>query len=79
MQNKSHLYLAAVDARDEKLYATGSRTAAYVGVGETLNDAELCAELEISRVKGTLFHRKDIGTTALIKQRTDAMLKLRSK
>lgn len=75
--NKNHLYLAAVNANQGILYATGSRTAAYVGVAESISDAEYIAEQEISRIKGPLFHRNDIGTADLINKRIDAMRKLR--
>ena len=55
------------------LYATGSRTAAYVGVADTISEAEQIAEQEISCIKGPLFHREDIGTSALINKRIEAM------
>lgn len=78
VQNKEQLFLGAVNAVDEALYATGSRTAAYVGVADTLVQAEQIAEQEINTVKGELFHRADIGTAALINQRIEFMRKLRS-
>ncbi|VEG90830.1 phosphoribosylamine--glycine ligase [Legionella spiritensis] len=74
----SHLYLAAVDQRDGQLMATGSRTMAYVGIADSLNEAEQQAEQEISRVKGALYHRDDIGTEPLIRQRLDHMARIRS-
>jgi len=77
VNNKEHLYLAAVNAEAGILYATGSRAAAYVGVADTLSEAELIAETEIVNIKGELFHRKDIGTAALIDQRIQAMHRLR--
>lgn len=78
VENKTYLYLAAVNAVEGKLYATGSRTAAYVGVADTISRAEQIAEQEISCVEGPLFHRKDIGTSALINKRIEAMQRLRS-
>ena len=78
IKNKSCLYLAAVNAVEGKLYATGSRTAAYVGVADTISSAEEIAEREIAHIEGPLFHRKDIGTTALINKRIEAMQRLRS-
>ncbi len=77
VKNKAHLYLGAVNSVDGALYATGSRTAAYVGVADSLAEAECIAEKEISTIKGPLFHRKDIGTTDLINKRIEAMRKLR--
>ncbi|KGP63595.1 phosphoribosylamine--glycine ligase [Legionella norrlandica] len=78
VEHKGSLYLAAVHQEDGKLYATGSRTAAYVGIANTLSEAEEIAEQEISHIKGPLFHRKDIGTLPLINARIEAMRKLRA-
>jgi phosphoribosylamine--glycine ligase len=75
--DKELLYLAAVNQKDDKLYATGSRTAAYVGIADTSTEAELLAEIGIAQISGPLFHRKDIGTDALINQRIASMLRLR--
>lgn len=77
VEHKDNLYLAAVNLEDGKLYATGSRTAAYVGVANTTKEAEEIAEQQINRIKGPLFHRKDIGTLPLINARIEAMRKLR--
>ena len=76
--DKSYLYLASVNAVDGSLYATGSRTAAYVGVADSISAAEHIAEHAISCIKGPLFHRKDIGTSALINKRIEDMKRLRS-
>lgn len=78
VKNKTYLYLSAVDAKDGTLYALGSRTAAYVGVADTITNAEQIAETEVSAIGGQLYHREDIGTERLIQQRVDAMRKLRS-
>ena len=56
--------LASVNAVDGKIYATGSRTAAYVGVADSISAAEEIAEKEICGISGPLFHREDIGTDA---------------
>jgi phosphoribosylamine--glycine ligase len=77
IQQPEHLYLAAVDARNGKLFATGSRTAAVVGIGATLAAAEQQAENEVCRIKGQLFHREDIGTAKLIEKRIRHMQQLR--
>ncbi len=79
VQNKSYLYLAAVDNREGKLYATGSRTAAYVGVADTISSAEEMAECEMNHIKGPLFHREDIGTAELINKRIEFMKRLRTR
>jgi phosphoribosylamine--glycine ligase len=70
-------YLSAVDMVQGKLVATGSRTVAFVGVGETLAEAEsLCADAA-RQVQGPFFYRKDIGTEALLASRVEHMRKLR--
>ena len=76
VHNKNNLYLGAVDAREDGIYETGSRTIAVVGIGKTIAEAEAIAEKEISRVKGPLYHRKDIGTHALIEKRVEMMNKI---
>ena len=79
VKNKSRLYLAAVDGSDGKIYATGSRTAAYVGVAESISAAEEIAEKEVRGIDGPLYHRADIGTDRLIQIRIDAMRRLRTE
>src|SRR5204862_3503679 len=71
------LYFAGVDLRAGKFYGTGARTAAAVGIAETLDEAEKIAETEISLLQGPLFHRQDIGTAALIQKRILMMNTLR--
>jgi len=71
-ENKN-LYLAAVQEKGKKIIATGSRTAAFVGVGKNIVVAEGLAEAGVSEVRGNLFHRKDIGTTDLINSRVAHM------
>ena len=77
VQNKDQLYFSGVDERAGKLYATGSRTVAVVGVAETISAAEKIAEAEINRITGKIYHRSDIGTAELIQQRIDHMKALR--
>jgi phosphoribosylamine--glycine ligase len=77
VKNKASLYMASVNAMDGKIYVTGLRTAAYVGVAESISAAEEIAEKEIRAIMGPLFHREDIGTEHLIQQRIDEMRKLR--
>lgn len=79
VKNKKQLYFSAVNASNGEIYATGSRTAAYVGVANTISAAEEIAEKEISAMRGPLFHRCDIGTDQLIQKRVDAMRHLRAK
>jgi phosphoribosylamine--glycine ligase len=79
VKDKQQLYLAAINHQDGKLYATGSRTAAVVGIAESVMTAEALAEAEISRIKGKLFHRPDIGTRELINRRIHQMQELRQR
>jgi phosphoribosylamine--glycine ligase len=79
VSNQELLYLGAVNQEGEKLYATGSRTVAAVGIADTLEEAEEKAEQMIQCVKGKLFHREDIGTRELIQQRIAQMKELRQK
>ena len=62
----------------QKIFAEGSRTAAYVGIADSIFTAEKKAEDEISSIEGPLFHRKDIGTKQLIQQRIDHMQRIRA-
>lgn len=77
VRDKTRLYLAAVDSVDGKIYATGSRTAAYVGVADNISSAEEIAEKEIRAIGGPLYHREDIGTDRLLRERIDHMMRLR--
>lgn len=79
IRNPEQLYLAAVDLQNDKLIATGSRTAAVVGIAKTISEAESIAEAEIQCIKGRLFHREDIGTQQLLKRRVEHMQLLREK
>ena len=72
------LYLGSVDLRDGKLVGTGSRTVAVVALGDTIEAAEAKAEAQITRIEGPLFHRKDIGTAALLAKRSEMMARIRS-
>jgi phosphoribosylamine--glycine ligase len=71
------LFHASVELKDKSLIQIGSRTVAFVGTGETIWEAEKIAEQEISKVKGPLFHRKDIGTTDLIQKKINHMVSLK--
>jgi len=71
--NLGGLYLAAVQEKNGLITATGSRTAAFIGIDRDIVVAERVAEKGASSVGGDLFHRKDIGTSALIAQRVKHM------
>ncbi|KTC81043.1 phosphoribosylamine--glycine ligase [Legionella cherrii] len=75
---QDHLYLSSVNQVDQHIIAEGSRTAAYVGIADSIVAAEIKAEREISLIEGPLFHREDIGTQQLIQQRIDHMQRIRA-
>ena len=66
---KAKVYYASVEEKEDGLYMTGSRAIAFLGIGNSLEDAEKIAEESICSAKGKIFHRKDIGTKALIEKR----------
>ncbi|MBL7056029.1 phosphoribosylamine--glycine ligase [Candidatus Woesearchaeota archaeon] len=67
----ANVYYASVDKKEDGLYMSGSRAIAFVGIADTLEEAEQIAEEAVSSVKGKVFHRKDIGTKELIQKRMD--------
>lgn len=75
---QNYLYLASVNQVNRQIIAEGSRTAAYVGIANSIFVAEMKAEQEISLIEGPLFHRQDIGTEPLIQQRIEQMLRIRT-
>ena len=77
IKSKDSLFYASVEIKNSQLVESGSRTMAIVGKAETITKAEEIAEKEICLVKGPLFHRKDIGTEKLIKEKVDQMKSLR--
>ena len=79
-RGRSHCshYFGAIENRDGKFIATGSRAIAALGMANTITDAEKIAEAQIAKIHGKIFHRADIGTAALIAKRVQHMQELRS-
>jgi len=77
VEKPNQLFLGAVDQKEDQLVATGSRTAAVVGVATSIEKAEQEAETLVNQIKGNLFHRPDIGTNQLIEKRVTHMKALR--
>jgi len=73
-----NLYYAAINEKDGKLIMTGSRAVAFVGVADSIENAEKLAQEAVESVEGPIFYRKDIGTKELIQKRIEMMEKLRS-
>jgi phosphoribosylamine---glycine ligase len=71
------LYYANIEEKDGSFVNLSSRTLAFVGMGETLEEAEQYAENAASSVKGNVRYRRDIGTRALLNQRIAHMKELR--
>ena len=75
--NKALCYYASVVRDGEYLVTQSSRTMAYVGIGDTLDEAERIAEEAASAVVGPVRHRKDIGTRAVLDKRITHMKEIR--
>jgi formyltetrahydrofolate-dependent phosphoribosylglycinamide formyltransferase len=73
------LFLSAVDVKDGRLVATGSRTVAVVATGETISEAEVVCECVVRGIPGPFFHREDIGTEAALARRVEHMRAVREK
>ena len=71
------MYYASVNKTEEGLIMGGSRTIAFVGMADTIEEAEKLAQIGVESVNGPVFYRKDIGTQDLIQKRIDMMRKLR--
>lgn len=67
------IYYASVYEKYGKVYTTGSRAFGILGNGGTLEEAEQLAEKACGLVKGPVWHRKDIGTKALVQKRIEHM------
>lgn len=70
------LYYANVEKGVNGLLTQTSRTLAYVGLGETLEEAEQNAEQAVSGVGGEVRYRRDIGTRSLLERRIAHMKEL---
>lgn len=71
------LFYASVNEVDRGIYTTSSRSLAVVGIANTIVEAEKKAESALSRIKGDIQCRHDIGKGFLIQKRIDHMKSLR--
>ncbi|MFH0834695.1 MAG: phosphoribosylamine--glycine ligase [Patescibacteria group bacterium] len=72
------IFYAAVDVDSTGQILTGtSRAIAVVGIAESLEKAEKIAEKGVNQIDGRLFHRRDIGTPALVEKRIRHLKSLR--
>jgi len=60
---RENFIYASIEENGEHLYELGSRTLAYVGVGNTREDAYNDVTRALRYVQGRLFYRDDIGKT----------------
>jgi len=72
------LYYASVDAREDGVFTTTSRSFAVVGLGDTIADAEARAEEALDGVEEGFRIRHDIGTPDLLERRREHMADLRN-
>lgn len=77
-QKTTHWYWAACEKEADQARLTGSRSAAAVGIGDSLEEAEALAERVAAGVKGKVRHRSDIGKPEIVQRRIDHMSSLRS-
>lgn len=77
LSDATRWFWAACEQRDDYTALTGSRSGAVVGLGDTLEEAERCAEDVAASVEGDVRHRSDIGRPEIVKARVDHMNSLR--
>ncbi len=73
------LFYSSVYEKDNKIYTTGSRAIAVLGMADTIREAEMKAQKGLSALKGALHSRHDIGTDELIRKRIQHMKELRAE
>ncbi|GGM54228.1 phosphoribosylamine--glycine ligase [Halarchaeum rubridurum] len=71
------LYYASVDAREDGVYTTTSRSFAVVGRGDTIEAAESQAESALDGLGAGFRVRHDVGKPALVQRRIDHIDELR--
>ncbi|PIO06042.1 phosphoribosylamine--glycine ligase [Candidatus Micrarchaeota archaeon CG08_land_8_20_14_0_20_59_11] len=76
-RSRARYYYGAVREENGKYVTLGSRAIASVGIAPSLAEAEKIAEEGVGAIKGAVFHRRDIGTQALINRRIEHMKRLR--
>jgi phosphoribosylamine--glycine ligase len=73
------LFYASVDAREDGLYTTTSRSFAVVGVADSIEAAEKQAESGLAAAGDGVRIRHDIGTPDLLQARLDHVAELRDE
>lgn len=70
------MYYASVNQKDDGIYMSSSRAIAFVGIAESIKEAEKMASSALKSVRGPIFYRDDIGTEDLVQKRVDHMNQL---
>lgn len=73
------MYYGSLDRTDNGLMLGSSRAVAFVGIADSILEAEKLAEKACSSVTGPVFHRRDIGTAELISKKVAMMESLRPR
>ncbi len=71
------LFYSSVYEMNGKIFTTSSRSAAVVGVADSIKKAERIAQEGIENIIGDLHSRSDIGTQALITKKINHMKEIR--
>ncbi len=72
------LYYASVDMINNRIYTTGSRSLAVVGIASSLYDAEKIAENALKHITGRIYSRHDIAKREMIEAKISRMEKLKA-
>jgi phosphoribosylamine--glycine ligase len=73
------VFFGSIDEADSKLMLKGSRAIGFVGIADTIAEAQYLAEEATKAVSGPVTHREDIGTAKLLGERVEMMNALRKK
>lgn len=77
LPSDARMYYAAVEQKPDGIFTTTFRSLAFLGIADDLLQAEKIAEKACEDVRGCVFHRKDIGTQALIQKKVAMMERVR--
>lgn len=71
------LFYSSVYEKENRIYTTGSRALAVLGIADTIGEAEKKAQAGLSALKGALHSRRDIGTDEHVMKKIQHMKELR--
>lgn len=67
------VFYAAVGLEDDEIHLSGSRALGIVASGDSIGEAEKIAEKACACIKGSVYHRSDVGTAQLVNKRVEHM------